>query len=173
MIIHMPKLDVAASSRAVDRLVSAGSEGVTNGVKILTQRAGTVCSQKLGHSAFKLWYELLGKGQHLASTLGWQHEFGSPVIGIRHAYEVAVSLEVLNQFRHSLLGHLGPLGEEAHGCSGVVEVLEDRAVCGADHPVPPFRQSSNDEIVECYERLSHQDGQVCWTFSTFQSRYPT
>jgi hypothetical protein len=167
------ELDVAASSRAVDRLVCACSEGVTNGVKILTQRAGTVCSQKLGHSAFKLWYELLGKGQHLAPTLGWQHELGASIVWVGDTSDIPMRLKVLNELRHSLLGHLGPLGEEAHGCSSVVEVLEDGPVCGADRPVPPFRQSSNDEIVECYERLSHQDGQVCWTFSTFQPRYPT
>ena len=135
--------------------------------QVFTQSTNPILSDQLCNPCLELRHQSLGNGDDLMSTVGRQHKLGASIVWVRDSSDIPMRLQVLNELRHGLLGHLGPLGEEAHGCSGVVEVLEDRAVCRADHPVPPFRQSSNDEIVECYERLSHQDGQVCWTFSTF------
>ena len=112
----------------------------------------------------------LADGDDLLSAFGGK-PLGATVMRVGNADGIAVNLEMLDQFRHRLLGHLSAFGEQAYGRSGVVEVLEDRTMDWAHHPVSSLGQPGNGEVVERYERLSHQDSEVGRTFGTGQLRY--
>jgi hypothetical protein len=71
-----------------------------------------------------------------------------------------VSLEVLDKLCHGLLGHLSTLGENADGCSGVVQVLKNRSVGRSHCIMSALGQSDDDQIIERNERLAQQRGQV-------------
>jgi hypothetical protein len=102
---------------------------------------------------FDLRDEALSDREHLATAFGWLHELCSPVARIRHPDDVTVGFEVLHEFGHGLLRHLGTLGEDADRRPGVIKVLKDRPVRGAQRAMPPLGQPDDYEIVERDERL--------------------
>ena len=73
---------------------------------------------------------------------------------------LAVLLEMADQFPHRLLGHPRPLGEHRHGRAGVVEVLEHRPVRGAYVRVAVLGQVRHDQVIERDERFAQQDHHV-------------
>ena len=97
-----------------------------------------------------------------------ENKLGTPVVRIRDADDVAVGLQMLNEFRHCLFGHLSPLSEQAHGRPGVVEVLKDHAVGRTDQAVSALGQPYNDKVVQSDERLPHQNGEISGTLLTRQ-----
>jgi hypothetical protein len=50
---------------------------------------------------------------------------GAAIAGVGDPGDVTVDLQVSDELGHGPFGHLGPLGQQADGCPGVVEVLED------------------------------------------------
>jgi hypothetical protein len=94
------------------------------------------------------------------SALGRENELRAPIVRIRYAADVAVGLQVLDELRHCLLGHLGTLSEKAHCRSGVIQILENHAVRGPYQTMALLCQSGNNKIVQRYERLSHENSKV-------------
>ena len=84
------------------------------------------------------------------------HQLGAPVCGIRLPDDVPVLLEVADELRHRLLGHLGTFGQPRDRGAGVVEVLEHRAVRRPDGVVAALGEPGDRAVVERDERLSQQ-----------------
>jgi hypothetical protein len=150
-----------ANSQRGDRSLLGVLSGLAaDGFKIILERLHAVCADDLPDPILELRDEFLSDREHLEAAFGGLHELCSPVGWIGHTYDVAVGLEVLDQFGHGLLGHLRAFGQNADRRPRVVQVLKDRSVRRAYRAVAALGQPDDDEVVEGDERLPHQRGEV-------------
>ena len=98
--------------------------------------------------------------EHLAPARRGADELGAAVGRVGDALDVAVGLEVGDELRHRLLGHLRAGGEHADARAGVVEELQHVAVRVADLAVAVRRQPLDQLLAERAERLAQQDRDV-------------
>ena len=128
-------------------------------LEVLPQRPEAVGAERGGDALLDLGDQRLRDADHL-TTLG---EVGrtsfAAVVRVGNTV-TSVGLQVRDELRHRLLGHLRPLRQQADGRPGIVKVLKDRAVRRPHRTVPALGEPFDRQVVEQHEQLTHQHREV-------------
>jgi hypothetical protein len=148
----------ASASRAATRSLSSWSNSRSS--RIFVALAHLRCAEPCCPLALDVGDRLARGRVDLAAARGCAHELGAAICGVGDAFDVAVLLQVCDQFRHRLLGDLRASRELADLRSAVVQECEDVAVRRADRLMSALGDAPVQFLVRDSIRLAQKQSEI-------------